>query len=138
MHPNQNMYKAKLWDEDKWNIHSSSYSSSKYGNSSSEDKKDIAYHEQKYGQKEKNTSSDYVKKEELEEREEKNKDVFDVEEEKKEQGIKEEEISVKAAKQVFEETRLETKKTENKKDIKTIEDAIKKAIEEEKKVIMMD
>ena len=132
------MYKAKLWDEDKWNIHSSSYGSSKYGNSSPEDKKDIAYHEQKYGQKEKDSSSDYIKKEEGGEKKEKNNDVFDLEDEKKEQGIKEEEISVKAAKQVFEETRLDSKKTENKKDIKTIEDAIKKAIEDEKKVIIMD
>jgi len=132
------MYKAKLWDEDKWNIHSGSYGSSKYGTQLSEDKKDKAYHEQKYGQKEKDSSSDYAKNEEQKEKEEKNKDVFDSEEEKKKQDIKEDEIPAKAAKQIFEEARLETKKTENKKDIKTIEDAIKKAIEEEKKVIMMD
>ena len=35
------MYKMKLWDEDKWNIHSSGYhSSSKYGNLTSDDKKE--------------------------------------------------------------------------------------------------
>jgi len=73
-----------------------------------------------------------------EEKKEKSNDVFDLEEEKKEQEIKEEDIPVKAAKEVFDEKRLEDKKTGSKKDVKTIEDAIKKAIEEEKKVIMMD
>ena len=132
------MYKAKLWDEDKWNIHSSSYGSSKYGNSPSEDKKDESYNKQKYGQKEKNLSSDYMRNEEGEEKKEKGNDAFDLEEKKKEQEIKEEDIPVKAAKEVFEETRLGAKKTGSRKDVKTIEDAIKKAIEEEKKVIVMD
>lgn len=137
------MYKIKLWDEDKWNIHSSSYNSSKYGNLTSEDKKeDKKYHEQKYGSKEKDVSSDYMRKEDAKEKDDKDKtpEIFDNLEEgkNKNQEIKEDEIPIKAAKQVFNESRYEAKKAEEKKDVKTIEDAIKKAIEEEKKVIILD
>ena len=135
------MYHAKLWDEDKWNIHSSSYNSSKYGNIISSDKKeDKKYHEQKYGQADKDVSSDYMKKDEAREKDEKKKDnLFEELEEKKEkEELKEDEIQLKAAKQVFSEQQREIKKTARKKDISTIEDAIKKAIEEEKKVIVMD
>ena len=135
------MYKAKLSEEDKWNIHSSSYHSSKYANDLINDKKDDKkYHEQKYGSKEKNASSDYIKKEEQREKEEsKNQGIFEyLEEEKKEQEMKEDDIAFKAARQVFNESKYETKQPQEKKDVKTIEDAIKKAIEDEKKVIIMD
>jgi len=134
------MYHAKIWDEDKWNIHSSSYNSSKYVNTDSPDSKDDKkYHEQKYGLKEKNLSSDYMRKEEGKEKEENKPDVFDnLEEEKKEKEIKDEELPFAAAKQVFSESQHEAQKPKQKKDISTIEDAIKKAIEEEKKVIVMD
>lgn len=139
------MYKMKMWDEDKWNIHSGSYnSSSKYGNLNSEGKRDEQkYHEQKYGSKEKDDSSDYMKKEEKsKEGKEKNPSHFDelVEEEKKGgmQKAEEEDITFRAAKQIFNEARFEQKKDMPKKDEKTIEDAIKKAVEEEKKVIVMD
>ena len=136
------MYHAKLWDEDKWNIHSQSYSSSKYGSVFSEDKKeDKKYHEQKYGQAAKEVSSDYMKKDEAKEKDErKQDDLFEeLKEEKKEkEDLKEDDIQFKAAKQVFSEHQREMKKQARKKDINTIEDAIKKAIEEEKKVIVMD
>lgn len=134
------MYKAKLWDEDKWDIHSSSYSFSKHEGGISDDKKDVKYHEQKYGAEDKNPSSDYMKKEEAGDKDEnKEKDVFDFEEEKKENNkIDEEEIPFKAAKQIFDEKKHEANKPEQKKEIKTIEEAIKKAIEEEKKVMIMD
>lgn len=138
------MYKAKLWDEDKWNIHSSSYSSSKYTNIFAEDKKDDKkYHEQKYGAKEKNPSSDYMKKEDkVLDPEEKKKSSFldEVEEDKqKEQkDLSDEEIPFKAAKQIFSEKKYGLKKTESKKELDSIEEAIKKAIEKEKKVIVMD
>ena len=135
------MYHVKLWDEDKWNIHSQSYSSSKYGNAVSADKKDDKkYHEQKYGSKEKDVSSDYIRKEEAREKEENKSDniLEEAEEAKKEQEIKEDEILFKAAKEVFSEQKNETRKSMQKKNINTIEDAIKKAIEEEKDVIVMD
>ena len=134
------MYKAKLWDEDKWNIHES-YKHSKYGSTLPSGKKDDkAYHEQKYGS-EKSISSDYMKKEDAKENEENKKDSLfeELEEEKKgKEEIKEDEIPFKAARQIFSEHKNEAKKEANKKDKSTIEDAIKKAIEEEKKVIMMD
>src|SRR3989344_2887520 len=110
------MYKAKLWDEDKWNIHSSSYGSSKYGktiiNDKSDDKK---YNKQRYGTKEKDVSSDYIRKEE---REKENANIFDnLEEEKNNQEIKEDEIPFKAAKQVFAEN--QHKIITKKKEVKT-------------------
>ena len=136
------MYKVKLWDEDKWNIHSSSYNTSKYSNTFSDVKKDDKkYNEQKYGQKEKDASSDYIRKQDEKEKEDKGKaSIFeDLEEGKKEKPeMNEEEIPFKAAKQVFNESKYETKKTEKRDNISTIEDAIKNAIEGEKKVIIMD
>ena len=79
------MYKAKLWDENKWNIHSSGYNSSKYSAFSDGKKDDKKYSEQKYGQKEGDVSSDYVRKQDEKEKESKNKaNVFeDFEEEKR-------------------------------------------------------
>ena len=135
------MYKPKLWDEDKWNIHSSSYNSQKYASSKPDEKKDDkSYNEQKYGSKEKSISSDYMRKHEEKEKDKKESDPFSdvLEEEKNEKKeINEEEIPFKAAKQVFEENK-EDKKIGHKKDVKTIEEAIKNAIEEEKKVIIVD
>lgn len=134
------MYKAKLWDEDKWNIHSGSYGSSKYSFSGGKgDEK--AYNEQKYGAKGKNVSSDYMRKEERAGEEKENANILeDLEEENKAQEIKEEEIQFKAARQVFAESRqnLADRITAKKREIKTIDEAIKKAIEEEKKVVIMD
>ena len=136
------MYKVKLWDEDKWNIHSSSYNSSKYSSTLSDGKKDDRkYNEQKYGQKEKDVSSDYARKQDEKEKEDKDKtSIFeDLKEEKNEkQEMNEDDIPFKAARQVFNEKRYKTQKAERKKDINSIEDAIKKAIEEEKKIIIMD
>ena len=135
------MYKAKLWDEDKWNIHSSSYNSSKYSAPSDGKKDDKKYNEQKYGQKEGDISSDYIKKQDGKEKDDKDKtNIFeDFEEGKKDKlEIDEEDIPFKAAKQVFNEKKYGAKKAEKRKDVSTIEDAIKKAIEEEKKVIIMD
>ena len=133
------MYKAKLWDEDKWNIHSSSYNSSRYESTFLEHKKeDKKYHEQKYGSSEKSLSSDYMRKEEQRDKEEnKAEGIFEnLEEEKNEKhNIEEDEIQFKAVKQIFNEGRYEAKKIETNKDISSIEDAIKKAIEEEKKII---
>lgn len=135
------MYNKKLWEEDKWDIHSSSYSSSKYSNISRDDKKDDKlYHEQKYGAKEKSHSSDYMRKEDSIEKDE-DKKLFDLDnaEEKKEQHeLSEEEIPFKAAKEIFSESRHEATEVNKKKDVKNIEDAIKKAIEEEKRAITMN
>ena len=122
------MYHAKLWDEDKWNIHAKSYGSSKYGNILKEGKKedDKAYHEQKYGQKDGSLSSDYLKKEEQKEKDDKKDDFFDsIDEDKKEKNeLKEEEIPFRAAKQVFSENK-EKPKAEKKKELSSIDDAIK-------------
>ena len=130
------MYKAKLWDEDKWNIHSSSYNSPKDITFSDEKK----YNEQKYGLKEKNVSSDYMRRDEQKEKEDKEKDsIFeDMEEKNEKQEIKDDEVQFKAAKQIFDKNGFGSKKIKQKKEINTIEDAIKKAIEDEKKVIIME
>jgi len=131
------MYKAKLWDEDKWNIHSESYNSSRYSSGAGKDEK--KYHDQTYGSKDGNLSSDYLKKEDSKEKEDKKKEEqFDAAEEKKKEEIKDEDIPFRAARQVFSEAQKEIKKPAQRKDVNSIEDAIKKAIEEEKKVIIMD
>ncbi|MBI2657722.1 hypothetical protein HYX08_03430 [Candidatus Woesearchaeota archaeon] len=129
------MYKAKLWDEDKWDIHSKGYSST----SAEGRKEDKKYHEQKYGSKDQDSSSDYMRKEESKEDEKEKKPGFldELGEEKKEQKIEDEEIPFRAANQLFSEKRHEAK-PEKRKDINSIEEAIKKAVEEEKKVIIMD
>ncbi len=126
------MYRMKLWDEDKWDIHSSGYSSSKHGDFS--DKK---YNEHKYD-KEKDISSDYSRKDEETEKEKKKQSDADASEKEDAKEVKEEELPLKAAEQIYSEKKYETKRAEKKKDASTIEDAIKKAIEEEKKVIVMD
>lgn len=132
----------KLWDEGKWNIHSSSYNSTKYSSAFSEDRKeDKKYHEQKYGSKEKSASSDYMRKHEEKDEKEKNPSHFDVaieEKNEKKQDLEEESVPFKAAKELFNESGYETKKSEKKKEINSIEEAIKKAIEGEKEVIVMD
>ena len=131
------MYKAKLWDEDKWDIHSEGYNSSKYNAGAGKDEK--KYHDRTYNSKEKDLSFDYIKKEDSKEKEDKKKEeLFDAAEEKKKEEIKDEEIPFRAARQVFNEMQKEMKKPAQKKDVSSIEDAIKKAIEEEKKVVVME
>lgn len=80
-----------------------------------------------------------MKKEEQKEKDDKDKAVFEeaAEEKNEKQEIKDEEIPFRAAKLVFNDGKFEAKKPEFKKDVNTIEDAIKKAIEDEKKVIIM-
>ena len=131
------MYKAKNWDEDKWDTHSSGYHSSKY-DSSLISKDDSKYHEHKYGSDDKGIGSDYLRKTEEKQSEEKKDLFFEDDANNKEQAIKDEDIQFKAAKQVFEEHKNDSGKDEPNKDLKSIEDAIKKAIEDEKKVIIMD
>ena len=128
------MYKTKFWQEDKWDVHSSGYHTSRYEHSES---KHEGYSKQEYGSKDGNLSSDYMKKQDARE-DEKKESIFEAEEGSKKEELKEEDIPFKAAKEVFNETRHEQKKIQTKKDVKTIDDAIKKAIEKEKKVIMMD
>ena len=136
------MYHAKIWDEDKLNIHSSQ-GSSKYGSIFSADKgkiEDRQYSEQKYGSNEESVSSDYMRnKKDAEKDEDKKKDIFEeIDEKEKLQDIKDDEdIKFAAAKQVFQEMKMPGR-AERKKNISTIEDAIKKAIDSEKKVIIMD
>ncbi|MEK6943729.1 MAG: hypothetical protein AABX00_06730 [Nanoarchaeota archaeon] len=136
------MYHAKIWDEDKLNI-TSSYGSSKYGNIFAADSgksDDKHYNEQKYGSSEEGASSDYVRnKKNSEKDEDKKKDAFEelTEKEKAPEIKEEEDIKFAAARQVFQEMKRPSK-TEHKKNINSIEDAIKKAIDSEKKVIVMD
>ena len=135
------MYHAKIWNEDKLDVRAS-YSSSKYGNIFSDDnhKEDKQYHEQKYGQSDGNVSSDFMRGKEAKDKdEEKKHDMFeDIDEKQKQPELKDDEdIKFAAAKQVFHEMK-QPGKSQKKKDVNSIEDAIKKAIDSEKKVIIMD
>ena len=136
------MYKVDLWAEDKWNIHSSSYSSSKYDNSFSDDKKDDAkYHQQGYHDREKNLSSDYLRNESerKDNKGDESSDLMDeLQDDSKTQELSDENINFKAAREVFNDASHKLPKKIVKKDTKTIEDAIKKVIEEEKQVIIID
>lgn len=133
------MYKTKLWDEDKWDIHSSSYSSAKYGGAgrafSDKNKNETGiYHEQKYGAGG-GISSDYIRNDANKEREEKAADILEHFEEKKEiqakEGQREETPKLKASNQLPNEAK-DVK--EHQPAFSSIEDAIKKAIEVEKKM----
>ena len=135
------MYRTKIWDEDKWDIHFGSYNSSRYGNSFMGKKDEKKYHEQKYGAQEKDVSSDYARKEgrEMEDKERKLHIFDDLKaENNQKQESTDEELPFKAAKLLFEKERRNERQATRKKDISTIEDAIKKAIEEEKKIIIVN
>ena len=118
------MYKMNLWDEDKWNIHSSSYSSSKYSDISHHDGQDnLKYHEQKYNSIEKNddektsnSGSGFSPEEE-----DNDANAHSLNQDALSQG----EITFKAAKQMFHEV-PSAKKIVNPAFL-SIDDAIKKA-----------
>lgn len=104
------------------------------------DKKDRKYRqEEKYGS-EKGPGSEYNSNKGQKEKDEKKGSFFEeAEEQKKNEEMKEEDIPFRAAKQVFAETMKEQHTKEHKKkSISSIEEAIRKAIEDEKKIIMMD
>lgn len=141
----------KIWDDDKWNLHSSdSYaSSSKYGSiHNSDEDKPLGYNESKYGSEKGGPGSVYNSNKGSLDEENKDKKIDEEgtlsslvsNESKKEEKAKEEDIVVKAANQVFTESKndagavTEDKKKESKK---SIEEAINKAIKEEKEVIVL-
>ena len=133
------MYHANNWDEDKLNIQTASFSHSKYGSIfSSDSKNEIKYHEQKYGEFDSGPSGDYMKLEKGQDADEKKKDLLEFEEEKKADKITEEELPFRAATQIFSEQKQEIRAFQKKSDKSTIEDAITRAISQEKKVIFMD
>lgn len=127
-------YNAKPW-ETRNKEHVKYGSGSKEGGSS--------YHKQdsQYGAAGE-PGSEYMRGKEAKEKEEKEKDPLfeNVDEKKKDEQLKEEDIPFRAAKQVFSQNMQEQKKDheKKKKSLSSIEEAIKKAVEEEKKVIMMD
>ena len=135
------MYHAKIWDEDKLDVRASIYSSAKYNSDILKGSKDDKlYHEQKYADG-KESPSDYMRKsEEKEDLDKKEKSRIEEElEEKKEKKLEEDEIPLRAAKQVFSENMEKYReKKDTKSNLKTIEDAITKAIKKEKEVVIMD
>lgn len=117
------MYQSKSWDDD---THSGGYkSSSKYSSNSPEGKKSI-YGQHKNSSEKKN--SEYSSQKNMRQMPQKpsQKDT-----------VREEEIPLIAAQQIFNESQNEAK-ISSKKETKTIEEAIKKAIEDEKNVFVMD
>ena len=137
-----------MLDEDKWNIHSSSYRQEKYGSGKGKDESEKYKHEQ-YGKKEEKegykASEDYRKKEDEEKKaEEENKEpsIEDaVKEKEQKKNIEEEQEVFKiAAEQVKHEFQQDNKKYAQKKgkNNKSIEDAVNKAIKEERETIVID
>src|SRR3989338_8355947 len=125
-----------MLDEDKWNIHSSGYRQEKYGSGKGESSEKHK-HEHYRAKKEKedySAADDYRKKEDEEKKEEEDKGPSI------EDTVKEEhEVFKIAAKQVAQEFQKEGEKVKTKrKDNKSIEDAINKAVKEEKETIIVD
>jgi len=125
------MYKAN-WDTEKLQH---GYKSAKYGQEHAEKEK---YHDQKYGSSEDN-KTDYMRLDQQKKKDdEKKEDLLAQLEEGKKEDKKDEDIQFKAARQIFNEHKDEPQKLQGKKNINSIEEAIKKAVEEEKKVIILD
>ena len=136
------MYHADIWDHEKLDGKSGYSSNSKYGSIFSEGKKDdLKYNDSKYGS-ESESNSDYFKKQDLKEDDKKEKENTglweQVEDKKQNLGESEQDLPKKAAQEIFNETQKEMKDTKSKKNSKSIEEAIQKAIKQEKDVIMMD
>jgi len=144
------------WDEDKWDIHSSGYHNK---DSSGESGSGPGYKsEQEYGANKdeayNSASDDYRKNEDENDDEEKEdedeepsiEDSLENEEEEKEKEkekekeMKDEDVIKMAAKQISEENQQEPKQINapKKKERKSIDEAITKAIKEEKDTIIID
>ena len=137
--------KHSVWeDEEKWDIHKSSYKGGGYKSDDKKEKEQVYKNEQQYGadkKEEEGIKSDYVRKEEGKEEEKKDKLTETVEQEEKYKNNKEEDgehLQIKAAEEISQEVAEQPKKTEKRKNIKTIEDAITKAVKEEKEVVVLD
>ena len=85
-------------------------------------------------------NSDYVRNKENKKDDEKKDSLFEEAEDKKDEKLADEDLPFRAAKQVFNENRKEQQEhqKEHKKNLSSIEEAIKKAVEDEKKTIMLD
>lgn len=142
------MYKRSIWNEEDWDIHRSGYSHKSHGSTSESISK--YKNEHYHGKKDKegiyNPNEDYKKSEE-EEKKNKEEDVKEtiankVEQEEKYRKNEEDEGNVftLAAKELSQDHLNAGQKSipSKKKHLKTIEDAINKAVKEEKEVIIMD
>ena len=140
------MYKRhNIWDEDKWDIHSSGNYA---GHGAGEGKEPEKYHKHSvYGSSEKagdKLKDDYRSAEQQEDKdkdkEEKEKTIVDtVEQEEKYRKNEEHDVFKAIAKELPQQHSVEeSKKETKKKHHKSIEDAIDKAINEEKKTVFVD
>src|SRR3989338_3910341 len=129
-----------MLDEDKWNIHSSGYRQEKYGSGKGESSE--KYKHEHYGAKKEkedySAADDYRKKKEEEDKGPSIEDTVKEDKQKKD-AEEEHEVFKIAAKQVAQEFQKEGEKVKTKrKDNKSIEDAINKAVKEEKETIIVD
>ena len=141
------VYQRKdMFEEDKWNIHSSGYSTEKYGSEKSDMGEDYK-HEQYGANKEKDDykeAEDYRKSDEKEEKkkeeEENEPSIEDTvkKEEKKEE--EEQDVFKIAAQEIGQGMQQEEEKDTKpkKKEHKSIEEAVNKAIKQEKETVIVD
>jgi len=144
----------KIWD-DSWDIHrkDDSYTSQSNYTSNQEDDKPMGYNEAKYGSDEDsdvyntNKAEDEENKEEEQQEQEDNlSSLVDKEaQQNKEEDDQDQNITTQAANQIFTESKKEiaqdsVKETgqSKKANKKNIEEAITKAVKEEKEVIILD
>ena len=140
--------RRSVWeDEDKWDIHKTDSGYSKGGGYKATDKEgeQVYKNKEQYGanKEDEDIKGDYVRKGEKEEKKDEKKDELSetVEQEEKYKDNKEtddEQVKIMAAEEISGEIKNQPKKAEKKKNAKTIEDAINKAVEEEKKVRILD
>lgn len=137
------MYHRDNWDTDKLDIHSNKYAGHDTGSS----EKDKDYHKNiEYGAKDEDKIKDGYNSHKNEDDDKKKKDdenkkniVDTVEQDKKYEKKKEEDNEFKSISQNLQQEHHEGKKqTKKKKEHKSIEEAIGKAIKDEKDVVFMD
>ncbi len=142
------MYKGN-WEQNKWNIHSSGYQSNgSYSPGEKEDAFDYKLNEKYNSEKNKDEiGKDYQRKqEEKEKKEEEEKEdplAEAIEQEIKPKYDKDNEIDdvaiqKKAADEIAHEIKLQPEKQKRKKNVRSIEEAINKAIKENKEIIVLD
>ncbi|MAE42488.1 hypothetical protein CMO93_01845 [Candidatus Woesearchaeota archaeon] len=153
------MYKGHSnWDEDKWDIHSNKGSYAGHGSDKTKDQVDYHKNEQYSSSNKMYGSSDgdgdkikdsyrseqqeeENKEKENEEQEKNIDDAVEQEEQMKKQPEDEEETTFKTLTNEFQhvlDSQEKNKKTQKKKQHKSIEEAIDKAVKEEKETIFVD
>ncbi len=120
-----------------WNTEKLDHSYAASNSNAGDFKSDFKYNESRYGSDDKSSSQDYSRKDEESKMDGKKSGLEESFSEQKKDDIQDDEIPFHAARQVFSGQKFE-QKIARKHSKKSIEDAIRKAIEEERNVVIAD